>query len=89
MTRGVLVCGGTGAIGRAIVHTLVSAGDRVAFTGRERHRGEALAAASGAAYVPHDDHLDGASVVEKAAEQLGGLHGLAAVDHATLRVPGA
>jgi 3alpha(or 20beta)-hydroxysteroid dehydrogenase len=76
MTRAVLVCGGTGAIGQAIVHTLVSAGDRVAFSGRDRSRGEALAAATGAIYVPHDDHRDGAPVVEEAAQHLDGLHGL-------------
>jgi 3alpha(or 20beta)-hydroxysteroid dehydrogenase len=76
MTRAVLVCGGTGAIGQAIVHTLVSAGDRVAFSGRDRRRGEALAATTGAIYVAHDDHRDGAPVVEEAAQRLGGLHGL-------------
>ena len=76
MTRAVLVCGGTGAIGQAIVHTLVSAGERVAFSGRDRSRGEALSAATGATYVPHDDHRDGAPVVEAAARLLGGLHGL-------------
>jgi NAD(P)-dependent dehydrogenase (short-subunit alcohol dehydrogenase family) len=76
MSKGVLVCGGTGAIGRAIVHTLVSAGDRVAFSGRDRPRGEALAAATGATYVAHDDHRDGAPVVEEAAQLLGGLQGL-------------
>jgi len=76
MTRAVLVCGGTGAIGQAIVHTLVSAGDHVAFSGRDRGRGEALAAATGAIYVPHDDRRDGAPVVEEAARHLGVLHGL-------------
>jgi NAD(P)-dependent dehydrogenase (short-subunit alcohol dehydrogenase family) len=76
MTRAVLVCGGTGAIGQAIVDTLVSAGDRVAFSGRDRRRGEMLAAATGAIYVPHDDHRDGAPVVEEAARHLGVLHGL-------------
>lgn len=76
MTRAVLVCGGTGAIGRAIVQTLVSAGDRVAFSGRDRQRGEALAATTGATYVAHDDDRDGAPVVEEAARRLGGLHGL-------------
>jgi NAD(P)-dependent dehydrogenase (short-subunit alcohol dehydrogenase family) len=76
MTRAVLVCGGTGAIGQAIVHTLVSAGDRVAFSGRDRRRGEALAASTGAIYVAHDDYRDGAPVVEEAAQRLGGLHGL-------------
>ncbi|MDT5241074.1 MAG: hypothetical protein QOD97_3272, partial [Mycobacterium sp.] len=60
VSKGVLVCGGTGAIGKAIVHTLVSAGDRVVFSGRDRRRGEALAAATGASYVPHDDDRDGA-----------------------------
>jgi NAD(P)-dependent dehydrogenase (short-subunit alcohol dehydrogenase family) len=76
VTRAVLVCGGTGAIGRAIVQTLVSAGDRVAFSGRDRQRGEALAATTGATYVAHDDDRDGAPVVEEAARRLGGLHGL-------------
>jgi NAD(P)-dependent dehydrogenase (short-subunit alcohol dehydrogenase family) len=76
VSKGVLVCGGTGAIGKAIVHTLVSAGDRVVFSGRDRRRGEALAAATGASYVPHDDDRDGALVVEAAARHLGGLHGL-------------
>jgi 3alpha(or 20beta)-hydroxysteroid dehydrogenase len=76
MTRAVLVCGGTGAIGQAIVRALVGAGDRVAFSGRDRPRGEALAAATGTTYVPHDDDRDGAPVVEQAARQLGGLHGL-------------
>ena len=71
-----LICGGTGAIGRAIVHTLVSAGARVAFSGRDRSRGEALSAATGAIYIPHDDHRDGAPVVEEAARRLDGLHGL-------------
>jgi 3alpha(or 20beta)-hydroxysteroid dehydrogenase len=76
MTRAVLVCGGTGAIGRAIVHTLITAGDRVAFSGRDRRRGEALAADAGAIYVAHDDHRDGAAVVEEAVQRLGGLQGL-------------
>lgn len=76
MTRAVLVCGGTGAIGQAIVHTLVSAGARVAFSGRDRSRGEAVSVATGATYVPHDDHRDGAPVVEEAARHLGGLDGL-------------
>jgi NAD(P)-dependent dehydrogenase (short-subunit alcohol dehydrogenase family) len=76
MTRAVLVCGGTGAIGRAIVHTLVRAGDRIAFSGRDRRRGEALEAETGAIYVAHDEHRDGAPVVEEAARRLGDLHGL-------------
>ncbi len=76
MTRAVLVCGGTGAIGRAIVHILVRAGDRVAFSGRDRRRGEALEAETGAIYVAHDEHRDGAPVVEEAVRRLGGLHGL-------------
>jgi NAD(P)-dependent dehydrogenase (short-subunit alcohol dehydrogenase family) len=76
VSTAVLVCGGTGAIGQAIVHNLVGTGARVAFSGRDRSRGEALSAATGATYVPHDDHRDGAPVVEQAARHLGGLHGL-------------
>ena len=40
------------------------------------HRGEALAATMGAIYVAHDDHRDGAPVVEEAARRLGGLDGV-------------
>lgn len=55
---------------------LVTSGHRVAFTGRDSARGAALAAATGAAFVPHDDEEDGAAVVRTAAARLGGLGGL-------------
>src|SRR5882757_5317964 len=76
VSKSVLVCGGTRAIGQAIVHTLVSAGDRVAYSGSDRRIGETLAVGNGANYYRHDDHRDGAPVVEEAVRHLGVLHGL-------------
>lgn len=74
--RAVLVCGGTGGIGRAIVRNLVGAGHRVVFSGRDAARGDALAAATGAGYIAHDPAENGAPVVRAAARQLGALDGL-------------
>jgi NAD(P)-dependent dehydrogenase (short-subunit alcohol dehydrogenase family) len=87
-SRAVLVCGGTGAIGRSLVHALVDEGYRVAFSGRSRDRGEALAAASGSEFIQHTDDLDGTTVVRCATELLGDLHGIVlnagAIEHAPL-----
>jgi NAD(P)-dependent dehydrogenase (short-subunit alcohol dehydrogenase family) len=88
MSRAVLVCGGTGAIGQAIVANLVAAGDRVAFSGRDHRRADALAETTGATYIAHTDQDAGASVVLAAARALGDLDGLVlnagAIVHARL-----
>lgn len=63
-----LVTGGTSGIGAAIVSRLATAGADVAFTGRDLARGEAVAAATGARFIPADstdeqslrDAVDGA-----------------------------
>jgi NAD(P)-dependent dehydrogenase (short-subunit alcohol dehydrogenase family) len=85
--RAILICGGTGSIGRHLVHTFAGNGHRVAFSGRNRERGQRVAAGSGAQFIEHDD-FDGSAVVETAADLLGPLDGLVlnagTIEHATL-----
>jgi NAD(P)-dependent dehydrogenase (short-subunit alcohol dehydrogenase family) len=70
---GAIVTGGTAGIGEACVERLVADGFRVAFTGRARDRGEALAAATGAAFVPcnHSDRADSDRGIEEAIAAVG------------------
>jgi NAD(P)-dependent dehydrogenase (short-subunit alcohol dehydrogenase family) len=55
--RNALVTGGTSGIGKAIVERLSAEGMTVSFTGRNVGRGEAVAAETGASFLPCD-HLD-------------------------------
>ena len=77
-TRRVLVTGGTGAIGGAIVERLRAGGADVVLTGRNRVRGEELARRTGARFVAGDVRDAGAvrAVVDEALNSLGGLDGL-------------
>ena len=52
--RTALVTGGTSGIGKACVERLRAEGMTVAFTGRNVERGEAVAAATGASFLPCD-----------------------------------
>lgn len=53
--RGILVTGGSGALGRAVVRRFTAAGDRVAFTWRSNHAAAAeLAAVTGATAIQAD-----------------------------------
>ena len=76
--RRVLVTGGTGAIGAAVVERLRADGAEVVCTGRNRPRGEALARRTGAGFVAGDVREPGAvdAVVDEALAGLGGLDGL-------------
>jgi 3-oxoacyl-[acyl-carrier protein] reductase len=72
--RSALVTGGTSGIGRACVERLRAEGMAVAFTGRNRGRGEAAAAETGAAFL-ECDHLDRTAsdeAVARAVEAGGG-----------------
>lgn len=77
-SRRILVTGGTSGIGRAVVERLVERGDQVVFTGRCSARGNALAEATDARFIQADVCETGAveSVVQSAADSLGGLDGL-------------
>jgi len=83
--RGVLVTGGTGALGRAIVKRLLEQGARVAVTYRreaEWRTLESAAAAPGRLHGVEADLADAEAArraVEKAAAELGVLDGLALV----------
>ena len=76
--RRVLVSGGTGAIGGAVVELLRAGGAEVTFTGRNRARGEELAQRTGAHFVAGDVREPGAvdAIVAEALATLGGLDGL-------------
>ena len=80
---GVIVTGGTGALGRAVVADLVARGHRVAVPYRDAHGWEALRAAIGEGVfgLPADmGDLEAARAFAKsAAEKLGGIDGLAAL----------
>jgi NAD(P)-dependent dehydrogenase (short-subunit alcohol dehydrogenase family) len=65
--RAALVTGGTSGIGRATVVRLREEGMRVAFTGRSRERGEAVAAETGADFL-ECDHRD-REASDRAVEQ--------------------
>jgi NAD(P)-dependent dehydrogenase (short-subunit alcohol dehydrogenase family) len=69
-----LVTGGTSGIGRACVARLREEGMRVAFTGRSRERGEAVAAETGADFIECDHRDRDASdrAVEQALDLGGG-----------------
>lgn len=77
-TRRVLVTGGTGAIGGAVVERLRAGDTEVVLTGRNRVRGEELARRTGARFVAGDVRDAGAvsAVVDEALKSLGGLEGL-------------
>jgi len=72
--RAAFVTGGTSGIGKACVERLRVEGMTVAFTGRNEVRGAAVAAATGAAFLPCDARDRAASdrVVEQALELGGG-----------------
>jgi NAD(P)-dependent dehydrogenase (short-subunit alcohol dehydrogenase family) len=72
--RVALVTGGTSGIGRACVTRLRNEGMRVAFTGRSRERGDAVAAETGADFIDCDHRDRDASdrAVERALELGGG-----------------
>ena len=76
--RRVLVTGGTGAIGGAVLERQRAAGAEVVFTGRNRARAEELAHRTGARFVPGDISEPGAvaEIVDEALAALGGLDGL-------------
>ena len=76
--RRVLVTGGTGAIGGAVVERLRAEGAEVVFSGRNPSRGAALAGRTGATFVPGDVRESGAvaAIVAEALGVLGGLDGL-------------
>jgi NAD(P)-dependent dehydrogenase (short-subunit alcohol dehydrogenase family) len=54
MSRVALVTGGTSGIGRACVERLRADGATVAFTGRSRERGDAVASATGGVFIACD-----------------------------------
>jgi NAD(P)-dependent dehydrogenase (short-subunit alcohol dehydrogenase family) len=72
--RTALVTGGTSGIGKACVERLRAEGMTVAFTGRSRERGEAVAAATGSTFIECDARDRAASdrSVERALEIGGG-----------------
>lgn len=74
----VLVTGGTGAIGGAVVERLRAEGAEVVFSGRNPSRGAELAGRTGATFVPGDLREPGsvAATVAEALAVLGGLDGL-------------
>ena len=71
----VFVTGGTSGIGEAIVGLFAAEGARVVFSGRDRARGERVAARTGAAFV-RADVRDAAAVEASVAEALRRLGGL-------------
>ena len=88
-TRRVLVTGGTGAIGGAVVERLRAGGADVVFTGRNRTRGAELAGRTGAMFVPGDVREPGAvaATVAEALGVLGGLDGLVLAAGVLHRLP--
>jgi NAD(P)-dependent dehydrogenase (short-subunit alcohol dehydrogenase family) len=70
-----LVTGGTSGIGAAVVRRFVHEGARVAFTGRSRDRGQAVAAETGAAMIVANvrDADDIRRSIDEAVATLGGL----------------
>jgi NAD(P)-dependent dehydrogenase (short-subunit alcohol dehydrogenase family) len=83
--RGVIVTGGTGALGRALVRQLLEGGARVAVPYRSEDEWRALRAEAGAGAALHGTAADLADAararafVDAAAAQLGVLDGLALV----------
>lgn len=85
-TRSALVTGGTSGIGAAVVKRLSNDGFRVAFTGRNAARGAAVAADTGAMFIPADltDPGSGEATAAVTAEGFGGIDVLvhnAGIDH--------
>ena len=87
--RRVLVTGGTGAIGGAVVERLRHDGAEVTFTGRNRERAEALVQRTGARSVAGDVREPGAvdAIVAEALATLGGLDGLVLAAGVLYRAP--
>jgi NAD(P)-dependent dehydrogenase (short-subunit alcohol dehydrogenase family) len=77
---GAIVTGGTAGIGEACVERLVADGFRVAFTGRNRERGEAVAAGTGAAFIAcdHADRADSDRAIAEAIDAIGPVSALVA-----------
>ena len=73
--RAALVTGGTSGIGAGIVRRFAAEGAAVAFTGRDEGRGAAVAAETGATFLPADvrSDTDADRSVAQAAAALGGL----------------
>jgi NAD(P)-dependent dehydrogenase (short-subunit alcohol dehydrogenase family) len=73
-----LVTGGTSGIGAALVDRLVADGAHVAFTGRDRGRGDAVGGRTGATFIQADaiDEQAATRSVDDAAATLGGLDAL-------------
>jgi NAD(P)-dependent dehydrogenase (short-subunit alcohol dehydrogenase family) len=73
--RAALVTGGTSGIGAGIVRRFAAEGAGVAFTGRDEDRGAAVAAETGATFLPADvrSDADADRSVAQAAAALGGL----------------
>ena len=73
-----LVTGGTSGIGAGLVDRLVADGARVAVTGRDRERGDAVGGRTGATFVQADviDEHAIARSVDDAVATLGGLDAL-------------
>lgn len=72
--RTALVTGGTSGIGRSIVEHLTDAGMQVAFTGRDKDRGAAVAAAAQATFIHAGacDRKQCDEAIDQALLQLGG-----------------
>jgi NAD(P)-dependent dehydrogenase (short-subunit alcohol dehydrogenase family) len=79
MSQRVFILGGAGGIGSALAKSVVSAGGRVFLAGRDAGKLAAVAAELGAAHASVDaadpDSVD--ACVDRAAEALGGLTGIA------------
>jgi NAD(P)-dependent dehydrogenase (short-subunit alcohol dehydrogenase family) len=79
MSQRVFILGGAGGIGSALAKSVVSAGGRVFLAGRDAAKLAAVAAELGAAHASVDaadpDSVD--ACVDRAAEALGGLTGIA------------
>jgi len=56
INKAALITGGTSGIGQATVELFIEHGAKVAFTGRRKERGEAIAQQTGAVYIRADHH---------------------------------
>ncbi|MBM3586030.1 MAG: SDR family oxidoreductase [Alphaproteobacteria bacterium] len=74
----IVVTGGTAGIGRRMVERFAAEGARVVFTGRRAELGQAVAAATGATFLPADagEEADAARTIRAAVDIHGRLDGL-------------